>query len=195
MDRVVCHSMGVLLAITLSGCSFGNLGGEREGAAPRPRTEVGVVVPTPPAVAPEETATPSPQPRPSSPSVEPTIVITPILPTPAPARQDGAIAESRLSNMVRFSEDAYLPDAGSEALLRAHAEQLKADRSRRLLLKGHGDGHGSVHYNQALAAKRAEMVAKALRGYGVAAQQLTEIAIGDDGPNAPEVRRVVLIYR
>ena len=193
MDRVVFHSIGVLLASTLWGCSSGDLGIERKEAAPRPRTEVGVVVAAPPA-APEETPT-RPEPRPPAPpAVEPTIVITPI--PPVPARQDDVIvATSRLSNLVHFSEDAYLPDAGADALLRAHAEQLKADPSRRLLLKGHGDGHGSVHYNQALAAKRAEMVAKALRRYGVAAQQLTEIAIGDDGPNAPELRRVVLIYR
>jgi peptidoglycan-associated lipoprotein len=111
---------------------------------------------------------------------------------PAPPR----IEPLPLASVVRFGSDAFLPEPGSDALLRAHAEQLKADPRRRLLLKGHGDARGTIHYNQALAAKRADTVARALRAYGVDASQLTLIAIGDDSePDGPDVRRVVLIYR
>ena len=67
--------------------------------------------------------------------------------------------------------------------------------ARMVLLKGHGDALGTVHYNRALAAKRAEMVAKALLGHGVAERQLTQVIGDDDDPNSPEVRRVELIYR
>jgi outer membrane protein OmpA-like peptidoglycan-associated protein len=120
-----------------------------------------------------------------------TITSTTVAPLPAPAADPQA-----LPRIVVFGRDAYLPDPGADALLRAHAEHLRADPRLRLLLKGHGDARGSVHYNQALAAKRAEVVARALRSYGVAAWQLTQIAIGDDtDPDGPDVQRVVLIYR
>jgi outer membrane protein OmpA-like peptidoglycan-associated protein len=103
---------------------------------------------------------------------------------------------SPLVSIVRFGSDAFVPEPEFDALLRAHAERLKADPRLRLLLKGHGDARGTEHYNQALAAKRADTVARALRRYGVDASQLTTIAIGDDtDPDGPDVRRVVLIYR
>jgi outer membrane protein OmpA-like peptidoglycan-associated protein len=131
----------------------------------------------------------------------PVAVAEPVIAVPLPGAPAAFAPAPRieplpLASVVRFGSDAFLPEPGSDALLRAHAEQLKADPRRRLLLKGHGDARGTIHYNQALAAKRADTVARALRAYGVDASQLTLIAIGDDSnPDGPDVRRVVLIYR
>lgn len=187
MECAIRKPIGAALAACmLSGCWFGTQGVPRDGATPQPaRKEVGVVVAALPSVVPPQ-APAEPEP---TPPVAPAVAATAIAAAPA------AAAPPPLADSVQFAVDAYLPESDADALLRAHAEQLKADPHLRLLIKGHGDARGSVRYNRALAAKRAEMVAKALRAYGVAAQQLTEIAIGDDDPDAPDLRRVVLIYR
>lgn len=193
MDRTTCHSIGAALsACVLSGCVSAP---QHAGTTPPARTEVGVVVAPRPALMPDQ---PPAQPEVLVP-VAPPVVATPVpaaSTTPATTAIPATALPQPLMDTVRFGVDAYQPDARAQAVLRAHAEQLKADPRRRLLLKGHGDAIGSVPYNRALAAKRAEMVAKVLRGYGVADRQLTEIAIGDDSdPDSPDVRRVVLIYR
>jgi peptidoglycan-associated lipoprotein len=170
MNRAISLSLGaVLAASSLSGCFLGLLKVQRDPSTP-PAPVVDAIVKV---VRPDQ----SPARRSE----------------PAPV-QAGSFTPP-LSNVVRYSVDAYQPDPAFDALLRTHAKQLKADRSLRLLVKGHGDALGSVDYNRALAAKRAELVAKALRGYGVAAHQLTQQISDDDDPNSPEVRRVELIYR
>ena len=184
MNRAICMLLGVALAASsLSGCFFGLLKVQRDPSippAPVVDATVRVLPPArgaelrsalPPASAATQTGTSSAS------SVQPS-TLTKALPT-----------------MVHYSVDAYQPDPSFDASLRAHAKQLKADPSLRLLIKGHGDARGSVHYNRALAAKRAEMVAKALIGYVVATHQLTQVIGDDDDPNSPNVRRVELIYR
>ena len=177
MIREICTSLAVAFAATsLSGCFFGLLKVQREPSTP-PAPVVDATVKT----VRLDKASVSRSVPPSAPAA------TPIEPSNAPA--------ASLPSVVRYSVDAYLPDAAFDAALRAHAKQLKADRNLHLLIKGHGDGRGSVHYNRALAAKRAEMVAKQLLGYGVPTQQLSQ-AIGDNhDPDSPDLRRVELIYR
>lgn len=193
MECAIRKPIGAALAACmLSGCWFGTQGVPRDSGTPQPaRKEVGVVVAAQPSVVPPQApAEPEPEPEPTPPvAPAPAVAATAIAAAPA------AAAPPPLADSVQFAVDAYLPEPDADALLRAHAEQLKADPHLRLLIKGHGDARGSMRYNRALAAKRAEMVAKALRAYGVAARQLTEIAIGDDDPDAPDLRRVVLIYR
>lgn len=189
MDRALSLSVGaVATAVALVGCAAGTRDTDR--ATARPAREFGVVVPPPPAAVDDAPAAAP------SPTFEPLPPAAAAAPSAAAAPPSAARPASPLPNVVRFGEDAYLPGPGADAVLRAHAERLKADPTRRLLLKGHGDGHGSVRYNRALAEKRAEMVARALRREGVSPRQLTVIGIGDDtDPNAPEVRRVFLIER
>jgi outer membrane protein OmpA-like peptidoglycan-associated protein len=182
MSRAICFSLGTAItASALSGCFFGLLDVQRDRSVPpAPVVDATVKVVRPPAQALARRSEPPP------------LVATPI--AIAPAAQVSTVTPP-LSNVVHFSVDAYQPDPAFDASLRAHAKQLKADPKLHLLLKGHGDALGTVHYNRALAAKRAEMVAKALLGHGVAERQLTQVIGDDDDPNSPEVRRVELIYR
>ena len=178
-------SLGAAVAASaLSGCFFGLLDVQRDRSippAPVVDASAKVVRPAPALARRSEPARSAATP-----------IATPV--AVAPAVQARAVT-APLSNVVLFGVDAYQPDPAFDASLRAHADQLKADPKLHLLLKGHGDARGTVHYNRALAAKRAEMVAKALVGLGVAERQLTQVIGDDDDPNSPEVRRVELIYR
>ena len=185
MNRAICMSLGAWLAASsLSGCFFGLLHVERDPSTPPAPVVDATVKVVRPAQAPARRSEP--------PSAVATDTEVPI--EAAPAGQAGTLA-SPLSNIVRYSVDAYQPHPAFDALLREHAARLKADRNLRLLIKGYGDGRGTVHYNQALAAKRAEMVAKALLRHGVAARQLTQVIGENDDPNSPDLRRVELTYR
>jgi peptidoglycan-associated lipoprotein len=190
MTHSICKALcSVAAATTLSGCFFGNLTLHREIAQAKqqrvepqvPERQVAEVAPEPPA-APAVEALPV---RPPT-SVEPTVVTA--TPTTATTRE--------LPNVILFGSDAYLPDREFDPLLQAHAEQLRADPRRRLLLKGHGDASGGTRYRRALATKRAETIAKALREYGVDEAQLEIVAMADGGAgDASNTRRVELIYR
>ncbi len=193
MTHSICKMLCCVAATaTLSGCFFGNLTLHREIARAEQRVEPRAVE-----VAPRPPAAPEPLVAPPAPVAE----ALPVRPPPpiVPAVVAAAPATARpleLPNVIRFGNDAYLPDREFDPLLQAHAEQLKADPRRRLLLKGHGDASGGSRYSQALAAKRAETVAKALRDYGVDAAQLETLAMANDGAgDVANTRRVELIYR
>ncbi len=179
-------------AATLSGCFFGNLTLHREIArAQQQRVEPRVVEPRVVEAAPALPVAP-PAPVAKALPVRPPASIEPAVVAAAPA----TALPRELPNVIRFGNDAYLPGREFDPLLQAHAEQLKADPRRRLLLKGHGDASGGLRYSQALAAKRAETVARALRDYGVSAAQLETLAMADSGVgDASNTRRVELIYR
>jgi peptidoglycan-associated lipoprotein len=185
MFKALCCSAA---AATLSGCFFGNLTLHREIARAQQRVEPRVVAPQVVEVAPETAAAPAAE-------ALPVRLPTPIEPAVVAAAPATALPMD-LPNVIRFGNDAYLPAREFESVLQAHAEQLKADPRRRLLLKGHGDAVGGLRYSQALAAKRAETVAKALRSYGADAMQIEVLAMADDGfGDASNTRRVELIYR
>jgi outer membrane protein OmpA-like peptidoglycan-associated protein len=185
MKRTIWISLGAFLAASsLSGCFFGLLRVERDPSTP----PAPVVDATVKVVRPAQATARRSEPPPSA----ATHTETPI--AVARAGQAGTVT-SPLSNIVLYSVDAYQPDPAFDALLRAHATRLKADPNLRLLIRGYGDARGSGHYNRALAAKRAEMVAKALLRYGVAAPQLTQVIGENDDPNSPDLRRVELTFR
>ena len=175
MIREICTSTVIAFAASsLSGCFFGLLKVQREPS-------------TPPAPVVDATAKPV--------RADKAVVSRSVPPSTAAATRTEASSAppASLPTVVRYAVDAYLPDEAFDASLRAHAKQLKADPKLHLLIKGHGDARGSVHYNRALAAKRAEMIAKQLLGYGVPMQQLTQVIGDDHDPNSPDVRRVELI--
>jgi outer membrane protein OmpA-like peptidoglycan-associated protein len=177
VNRQICTLLTTAFAASsLSGCFFGLLKVQREPSTP----PAPVVDATVKAVRPDQASVGR--------SVPPAA-------SAATNTQTSSAPAASLPNIVRYAVDAYLPDPAFDASLRAHAKQLKADPNLHLLIKGHGDARGGVHYNRALAAKRAEVVAKLLLGYGVATQQLSQVISDDHDPNSPDVRRVELIYR
>jgi outer membrane protein OmpA-like peptidoglycan-associated protein len=189
MNRAICASLGAVLATgSLSGCFFGLLDVQRDPSTPPAPVVDATVKVVHSSQAPGRRSGPLP---PSAAAQ----VARPIAVAPAAQAGQPGARGSPASDIVRFSVDEYRPAPTFDASLRAHAKQLKADPSLHLLLKGYGDGRGTVHYNRALAAKRAEVVAKVLLGYGVAARQLTQVVGDDDDPHSPDTRRVELIYR
>lgn len=96
------------------------------------------------------------------------------------------------TNEARLSEEDL-------AILKAHAEYLLHHSSLMLVIQGHADSRGAETYNMALSRARAEAVARALRQFGVPAQQLDLYAFGEQVPvshfdHYDENRRVEIQY-
>jgi len=143
----------------------------------------------------------------------------PVQPAPAPASAVSvlvaepvkeppvAIAEPMQIQLVEennifFASAATEVDDDGAAKLRLHAERLKDDPEKRVLLVGHTDDLGSRNYNLALAEERILSVSKLLRRYGVSPRQIRRYR-GDsekvqNSCKSPEcrqkMRRVELVY-
>lgn len=178
-------------AAALSGCFFGHATAEREPAPVKRAEQKKAALPRVVERRPVKASPPARARVTTPPSRPPAPVESVVVATAVPKQ-----VPPNLPNVIQFGTDAYLPDPEFDSLLQAHAEELKAEPRRRVLLKGHGDATGGARYSLALAAKRAEMVAKALRNLGVDAGQLEILAVPDDGDaDTATTRRVELIYR
>jgi peptidoglycan-associated lipoprotein len=63
-----------------------------------------------------------------------------------------------------------------------HAEDLKANPTRRVRLEGHADERGTREYNLALGERRAQAVERYLQVNGVSAAQMETISYGEERP-------------
>lgn len=81
-----------------------------------------------------------------------------------------------------FDKSELKPEA-REALV-YHANQLKANPSRRIRLEGHADERGTREYNLALGERRAQAVERYLVVQGVSASQIETISYGEERPAA-----------
>jgi peptidoglycan-associated lipoprotein len=175
MDRKFQYALGcAALGASLSGCFFGSLSANQDRAV-APAASAPVVTAAPVPVAATSSEAPAAAPPPTT------------EPAPAPAAVEPPAAS--LPNIVYFDNDGYVVRPEFEPMLQAHAQKLKADRKLRVAVRGHADGRGPAAYNRALAAKRAEMVVRALRARGVDAAQLEIV-----GHDAAGSRRVELVY-
>lgn len=90
-----------------------------------------------------------------------------------------------------------------QAMLEAHAQYLKGNKSANLILQGHADERGSREYNLALGQRRAEGVLKALEILGVSQAQMEPVSLGEEKPLAEgqdenawrQNRRVEFLYQ
>lgn len=104
---------------------------------------------------------------------------------------------------IFFRAGATQFDAREQPKLLAHAERLKADPKRVLMLVGHTDDQGSRSYKLAIAQGRVDAVFQALRRLGVPARQLQRYPVGREKTGAgcttaeclKAMRRVELVYR
>lgn len=112
--------------------------------------------------------------------------------------QQGLLAK----RVIHFDLDSYLIREEFRPVVEAHANHLRSDPNRRVILQGHTDERGGREYNLALGQKRAEAVRKALSLLGVADNQMEAISFGEEKPLATgadetawaENRRVEIIY-
>jgi len=105
-------------------------------------------------------------------------------------------------NCIFFSRGEVRLESEEVQKLLAHVLRLKADSKLVLTLVGHTDDLGSPAYNLAIAQQRVDAVYEALRGQGVARNQLRRYAVGSEKMPADcrsascreQMRRVELVY-
>lgn len=95
-------------------------------------------------------------------------------------REKQVIAAVDLEKSVFFATGESEVDAKGKALLRHHAERLKAEPKQRVLLVGYTDDRGSGAYNIAIADMRVNAVYQLLRDYGVPPKQLRRFSAGGE---------------
>lgn len=88
-----------------------------------------------------------------------------------------------LNNMViYFDFDSSDIRSDNIPVLRAHANQMVKNASKRVTIEGHCDERGSREYNMALGERRANMVKRFMVAEGVSDSQITTISYGEERP-------------
>lgn len=82
-------------------------------------------------------------------------------------------------NQVLFDFDDFDIRPDAVLTLAAHADYLNANPDLVVRIDGHADSHGNTQYNKALAASRAEAVARALIQRGVDYDQVSVMSFGE----------------
>lgn len=103
---------------------------------------------------------------------------------PAKAKPKPKAKLSPLTFIVYFGFNSTALDASANSVLGTAANVIKESKPKVVSVTGHTDRAGSGSYNSALAEKRANAVAAALRKLGVSGRLLT---IGSLGENANAV--------
>ena len=93
-----------------------------------------------------------------------------------------ATPESSPLKDVYFDFDRYDLRADARATLKANASWLRANPLVRVEIEGHCDERGTIEYNLALGARRAQSAKDYLVALGVAADQLSTISYGKELP-------------
>ena len=105
-------------------------------------------------------------------------------------------------NNIYFTAGTTTVDQEGRDKLHQHAQNLKQNPKKRLILTAHTDDSGSRNYNLAIAEERLVAVYKLLRSYGAPAKQIRRNRI--NGAKKPQIcqspvcqlqmRRVELVY-
>lgn len=109
---------------------------------------------------------------------------------------------SARDRIIYFSYDSSTIDSRSEAVIREHANYLRANPGTMVVLEGHTDERGTRDYNIGLGERRAYSVKQAFQNHGVGVQQMRVLSYGEERPavwgsdelSYAKNRRVVIIY-
>jgi peptidoglycan-associated lipoprotein len=85
---------------------------------------------------------------------------------------------------IYFDFDSYVVKPEYQSTLQAHANYLKANKSRSIKIEGNTDERGTTEYNLALGQRRSEAVRKSLALLGVNDSQMEAISFGKEKPKA-----------
>jgi peptidoglycan-associated lipoprotein len=99
-----------------------------------------------------------------------------------PTRAEDLRALAENFQRVHFDIDQAALGAGAKAALDANAAILQRHPDVKVEVQGHADERGTVDYNLALGARRAESVLSYLRSKGVASRQLASVSYGEELP-------------
>ena len=108
-----------------------------------------------------------------------------------------------VSRTFYFDFDQAIVSPADFAALSTHAEILRANPSRSIVVAGHCDQRGTREYNLALGESRAKAISAILVANGVSARQIEEISYGEEELANPannarawaQNRRAVVSYR
>jgi len=108
----------------------------------------------------------------------------------APAKKKVMAKMSPVTFLVYFGLDNTTPDSSANSVIGTASEVIKDTKPKIVSIvsiTGHTDRAGSGSYNSALAEKRANVVADALRKLGVSGRLMTIGALGENA-NAVETK-------
>ena len=108
-----------------------------------------------------------------------------------------------LSRNFYFGYDEASLNPADLAALEMHAQILRRNADKRVVIEGHCDERGTREYNLALGERRANVVASFLTSAGVRSRQIESVSFGEERPADPGHtesawalnRRAVLSYR
>ncbi|MEC7663028.1 MAG: peptidoglycan-associated lipoprotein Pal [Pseudomonadota bacterium] len=108
-----------------------------------------------------------------------------------------------LSRTFYFGYDEAILNPADLAALEMHAQILRRNADKRVVIEGHCDERGTREYNLALGERRANVVASFLTSAGVRSRQIESVSFGEERPADPGHtesawalnRRAVLSYR
>ena len=125
----------------------------------------------------------------TKPVEEEAAVAPPPPPPPAPAAPPSGPAPDSIEyfntvvgNTVNFDFDKYDLHADAQAALRAQAQWLNQNPSRRLTVEGHCDERGTREYNLGLGERRANAAKEYLMTLGVTESRLKTVSYGKERP-------------
>ncbi len=155
-----------------------------------------------------KTQTPEQAPAPEPEPVTDQLSAPPPPPPPPPAFNDNIEpfypGTSRLLERVFYFEfDRSVISAADLEALQLHAEVLRDNPDRRVVIEGHCDERGTREYNLALGERRADAVRSFLAAAGIAGSRIETVSYGEERPDDPgqgedawaRNRRAVMIYR
>ena len=108
-----------------------------------------------------------------------------------------------LGRTFYFGYDKAVLDQADLAALQVHAQILRRNPDRSVVIEGHCDERGTREYNLALGERRADAVRNFLSSAGVSSRQLETVSYGEEQPQDPghneaawsRNRRAALSYR
>ncbi len=110
---------------------------------------------------------------------------------------------SPVSRTFYFGFDQSIVSPADFAALNVHAEILRANPNRKVVVAGHCDQRGTREYNLALGERRAQAISAILVASGVSPRQIEDISYGEEELVNPannarawaQNRRAVVSYR
>ncbi len=108
-----------------------------------------------------------------------------------------------ISRTFYFDYDKAVLKPNDLASLELHAQILRRNPDRSIVLEGHCDERGTREYNLALGERRADSVQSFLLSAGVSSRQIETVSYGEEQPADPghteaswaRNRRAVMVYR
>ena len=108
-----------------------------------------------------------------------------------------------LTRTFYFGYDRAVLKPSDLAALELHAQVLRRNSGRSIVLEGHCDERGTREYNLALGERRADSIRSFLLAAGVSARQIETVSYGEEQPADPghteaaweRNRRAVMVYR